>query len=67
MWFSAQLSEDESQSIIHFLSLEDSFPNKPFSHLLLQLFRFGYSGKTSVESFWDELSFMFKPICPSEE
>ncbi|XP_013664416.1 zinc finger protein BRUTUS-like At1g18910 [Brassica napus] len=67
MWFSAQLSEDESQSIIHFLSWEDSFPNKLFSHLLLQWFRFGYSGKTSVESFWDELSFMFKPRCPSEE
>ncbi|CAA7013653.1 unnamed protein product [Microthlaspi erraticum] len=68
MWFSAQLAEDESQSVIHFLSTwEDSFPNKPFAHLLLQWFRFGYSGKTSVDSFWDELSFMFKPRCPSEE
>lgn len=67
MWFSAQLSEDESQSIIHFLSWEDSVPNKSFAHLLLQWFRFGYSGKTSVESFWNELSFMFKPRCPFEE
>ncbi|CAH8391101.1 unnamed protein product [Eruca vesicaria subsp. sativa] len=67
MWFSAQLSEDESQSIINCLSLEDSFPNKPFANLLLQWFRFGYSGKTSVASFWDELSFMFKPRCPTKE
>ncbi|VVA91823.1 unnamed protein product [Arabis nemorensis] len=67
MWFSAQLSEDESQSIIHFLSLEDSFSNKSFANLLLQWFRFGYSGKTSVESFWNELSFMFKPKSPFEE
>ncbi|ESQ34905.1 hypothetical protein EUTSA_v10006659mg [Eutrema salsugineum] len=67
MWFSCQLSEDESQSVIYFLSWEDSFPNKSFAHLLLQWFRFGYSGKTPVESFWNELSFMFKPRCPFEE
>ncbi|XP_010459541.1 PREDICTED: uncharacterized protein LOC104740590 isoform X1 [Camelina sativa] len=67
MWFSAQLPEDKCQSIIHFLSSEDSFPNKPFAQLLLQWFRFGYSGKTPVESFWNELSFMFKPRCSSEE
>lgn len=67
MWFSAQLSEDESQPIIHFLSLEDSFPNKSFANLLLQWFRFGYSGKIPVESFWNELSFMFKPKSPFEE
>ncbi|KAL1207854.1 Zinc finger protein BRUTUS-like [Cardamine amara subsp. amara] len=67
MWFSAQLQEDESQSIIHFLTSEDFFPNTPFAHLLLQWFRFGYSGKTPVESFWNELSFMFKPRCPFEE
>lgn len=67
MWFSAQLPEDECQSIIHFLTSEDSFPNKPFAHLLLQWFRFGYSGKTPVESFWNELSFMFKPRCPVED
>ncbi|KFK22081.1 hypothetical protein AALP_AAs52369U000100, partial [Arabis alpina] len=60
------LSEDESQSIIHFLSWKDFFPNKPFANLLLQWFRFGYSGKTSVESFWNELSFMFKPKSPEE-
>ncbi|KAJ0257348.1 Zinc finger protein BRUTUS-like [Hirschfeldia incana] len=67
MWFSFQLSEDQSQSIIQFLSWEDSFPNKPFAHLLLQWFRFSYSGKTSLESFWDELSFMFKPKRPVVE
>lgn len=68
MWFSAQLPEEESQSIIHFLSTwDDYFPNKSFAHLLLQWFRFGYSGKTSVDSFWNELSFMFKPRCPSDE
>ncbi|XP_018436403.1 zinc finger protein BRUTUS-like At1g18910 isoform X2 [Raphanus sativus] len=67
MWFSSQLSEDQSESIIQFLSWEDSFPNKPFAHLLLQWFRFSYSGKTSLESFWDELSFMFKPRRHVEE
>ncbi|KAL0694854.1 hypothetical protein Bca4012_062034 [Brassica carinata] len=68
MWFYSQLSEEESQSIIEFLSWEDSsFPNKPFAHLLLHWFRFSYSGKTSLESFWDELSFMFKPRRPVEE
>ncbi|KAF8104240.1 hypothetical protein N665_0176s0050 [Sinapis alba] len=67
MWFYSQFSEDESQSIIQFLSWEDSFPNKPFAHLLLQWFRFSYSGKTSLESFWDELSFMFKPRRHVEE
>ncbi|CAE5957900.1 unnamed protein product [Arabidopsis arenosa] len=67
MWFSAQLPEDECHSIIHFLSSEDSFLKKPFANLLLQWFRFGYSGKTPVESFWNELSFMFKPRCSVQE
>ncbi|CAA7043287.1 unnamed protein product [Microthlaspi erraticum] len=69
LWFSAHLSEEESQSILHFLSSEDSSPRKPFARLLLQWFRFGYSGKTSVESFWKQLSLTFKVrcFCPKEE
>ncbi|CAH8355874.1 unnamed protein product [Eruca vesicaria subsp. sativa] len=63
LWFSAHLSEEESQSILHFLTLEDSSPKKSFPRLLLQWLRFGYSGKTSVESFWKQLSVMFKVRC----
>ncbi|ESQ27678.1 hypothetical protein EUTSA_v10018022mg [Eutrema salsugineum] len=63
LWFSAHLSEEESQSILHFLTLEDSSSNKSFARLLLQWLRFGYSGKTSVESFWKQLSVMFKIRC----
>ncbi|CAN6938541.1 unnamed protein product [Brassica oleracea var. botrytis] len=72
LWFSAHLSEEESQSILQFLTLEDSSPQKSFPRLLLQWLRFGYSGKTSVESFWKQLSVMFKIRCfckkePTEE
>lgn len=63
LWFSAHLSEVESQSILYFLSLEDSSPKKSFARLLLQWLRFGYSGKTSVESFWKQLSVMYKVRC----
>ncbi|CAH2067293.1 unnamed protein product [Thlaspi arvense] len=63
LWFSAHLSEEESQSILQFLSLEYSSPKKSFPRLLLQWLRFGYSGKTSVESFWKQLSVMFKIRC----
>ncbi|KAJ0255812.1 Zinc finger protein BRUTUS-like [Hirschfeldia incana] len=63
LWFSAHLSEEESQSILHFLTLEESSPKKSFPRLLLQWLRFGYSGKTSVESFWKQLSVMFKIRC----
>ncbi|KFK41911.1 hypothetical protein AALP_AA2G188400 [Arabis alpina] len=63
LWFSAHLSEEESQSIFHFLILEDSSPKQSFARLLLQWLRFGYSGKTSVESFWKQLSVMYKVRC----
>ncbi|CAN8239864.1 unnamed protein product [Cochlearia groenlandica] len=63
LWFSSHLSEEESQSIFHFLSLEDSSPKKSLAHLLLQWLRFGYSGKTSVESFWKQISVMFNIGC----
>lgn len=63
LWFSAHLSEEESQSILHFLSLEDSSSKKSFARLLLQWLRFGYSGKTSVESFSKQLAVMFKVRC----
>ncbi|KAL0701751.1 hypothetical protein Bca4012_057873 [Brassica carinata] len=72
LWFSAHLSEEESQSILSFLTLEDSSPKQSFPRLLLQWLRFGYSGKTSVESFWKQLSIMFRIRCfckkePTEE
>ncbi|KAG7659586.1 Zinc finger CHY-type [Arabidopsis suecica] len=67
LWFSAHLSEEESQSILHFLSLEDSSPKKSFPRLLLQWLRFGYSGKTSVERFWKQLDVMFKVRCSCQK
>lgn len=67
LWFSAHLSEEESQSILHFLVLEDSSPKKSFARLLLQWLRFGYSGKTSVESFWKQLAVMFKVRCSCQK
>ncbi|CAL9240681.1 unnamed protein product [Arabidopsis halleri] len=67
LWFSAHLSEEESQSILHFLSLEDSSPKKSFPRLLLQWLRFGYSGKTSVESFWKQLAVMFQVRCSCQK
>uniref|UniRef100_A0A1J3CE36 Putative RING finger protein C2F3.16 n=1 Tax=Noccaea caerulescens TaxID=107243 RepID=A0A1J3CE36_NOCCA len=68
LWFPAHLSVEESQSILHFLSSEYSSPQKSFARLLLQWLRFGYSGKTSVESFWKQLSLTFKVrcFCPKE-
>ncbi|CAN7087226.1 unnamed protein product [Brassica oleracea var. botrytis] len=59
-WFSAHLSEEESQSILHFLTLKDSFPKKIFPRLLLQWLPFGYSDKTSVGSSWKQL---FAMLC----
>ncbi|XP_010416333.1 PREDICTED: uncharacterized protein LOC104702205 [Camelina sativa] len=67
LWFSAHLSEEESQSILLFLSMEDFSSNKSFARLLLQWLRFGYSGKTSVESFWKQLSVMFKVRCSCQK
>ncbi|KAL1216715.1 Zinc finger protein BRUTUS-like [Cardamine amara subsp. amara] len=67
LWFSAHLSEEESQSILHFLSLEDSSSKNSFSRLLLQWLRFGHSGKTSVESFLKQLAVMFKVRCSCQK
>ncbi|EOA34392.1 hypothetical protein CARUB_v10021919mg [Capsella rubella] len=67
LWFSAHLSEEESQSILQFLSLEDFSSKKSFACLLLQWLRFGYSGKTSVESFWKQLAVMFKVRCSCQK
>ncbi|KAF2592079.1 hypothetical protein F2Q70_00045072 [Brassica cretica] len=62
-WFYAHLTEEESQYILHFLTLEDSSPKKLFPHLLLQWLPFGYSDKTSVESSWKQL---FALLCFSK-
>lgn len=63
-WFFSHLSQEESQSILHFLTLEASSPKKLFPRLLLQCLPFGYSDKTYVESFWKQL---FEMLCFSKK
>jgi zinc finger-like protein len=62
-WFSAQLSEDESRSILHSIKQGNSFVNKSFESLLCKWFQMGYSGKTSVEKFREDLQNIFKSKC----
>ncbi|CAH8358857.1 unnamed protein product [Eruca vesicaria subsp. sativa] len=62
-WFSTHLSEKESQSILHFLTLKNSSSKKSFPRLLLQWLPFRYSDKTSSQSFWKQL---FAMLCFSK-
>lgn len=60
-WFSAHLSEDECNSILHSLKPEGPLAdNKNFTFLLCEWVRRGYSGKTSIDQFRKELLEMFK-------
>ncbi|KAF5459796.1 hypothetical protein F2P56_019714 [Juglans regia] len=63
MWFSAQLSEDESRSILQSVKQGDSFVNKSFASLLHKWFQTGYSGKTSIEKLREDLQSIFKSRC----
>lgn len=60
IWFSAQLSEDESRSILRSINHGGSLVNESFAYLLNESFHIGYSGKNSVENFIRELQKMFK-------
>ncbi|KAG5230054.1 hypothetical protein OIU76_022103 [Salix suchowensis] len=58
-WFAVHLSKNESRSILDSMNLGDALANKSFASLLLEWFRIGYSGKTSMESFFKDLEKVF--------
>ncbi|TKY55135.1 RING finger protein [Spatholobus suberectus] len=62
-WFSVHLSEKESRSILHCIKKGNNSVCKAFSSLLHEWFRIGYSGKTSIEKFRQDLQHMFKRRC----
>lgn len=62
-WFSVHLSENESRSILRSIKQGDSFINKSFASLLQKWFQLGYSGKTSIEKFREDLQNIFKSRC----
>lgn len=62
-WFSVRLSEKESSSILYCIKKGNNSVCKAFSSLLHEWFRIGYSGKTSIEKFRQELQHMFKRRC----
>lgn len=59
-WFSAHLSENESRSILYCIKQGNPFAHESFASLLQEWFRVGYSGKTSVEKFRQDLRHIFK-------
>lgn len=59
-WFSVHLSEKESRSILYCIKKGNHFVCKAFSSLLQEWFHVGYSGKTSIEKFRQDLQHMFK-------
>ncbi|KAI3726913.1 hypothetical protein L1987_66720 [Smallanthus sonchifolius] len=62
-WFSSHLTEDDSKSILHSLKQGGLLVNKSLSSLLYEWVRIGYSGKTSVEKFREELHAAFENRC----
>ncbi|KAE9610036.1 putative aminoacyltransferase, E1 ubiquitin-activating enzyme [Lupinus albus] len=59
-WFSVHLSEKESMSILYYIKKGNHFVCEAFSSLLHEWFCIGYSGKTSIEKFRQDLQHMFK-------
>ncbi|MED6184787.1 hypothetical protein PIB30_050836 [Stylosanthes scabra] len=59
-WFSVHLPEKESRSILYFIKKGNHVACKGFASLLQEWFRNGYSGKTSIEKFRQDLHHMFK-------
>ncbi|CAJ2664463.1 unnamed protein product [Trifolium pratense] len=59
-WFSVHLSEQESRSILYCIKEGSNSVSKAFAPLLHEWFRIGYSGKTSMEKFRQDLQHMFK-------
>ncbi|XP_071731632.1 zinc finger protein BRUTUS-like At1g74770 isoform X2 [Rutidosis leptorrhynchoides] len=62
-WFSSHLSEDESKSILHSVKQGGVLVNKSLSSLLYEWVRIGYSGKTSIDNFREELRAAFENRC----
>ncbi|KAK7388996.1 hypothetical protein VNO78_23827 [Psophocarpus tetragonolobus] len=62
-WFSVCLSEKESRSILYCIKKGNNSVGKAFSSLLHEWFRVGYSGKTSIEKFRQDLQHIFKRRC----
>lgn len=59
-WFSAHLSEEDVRSLLHTKSKGDFWVDDTLVSLLLEWFRIGYSGKTSVEQFGQDLQKIFQ-------
>lgn len=59
-WFSAHLSEEQLRSVLHTKSQGEFRVNNALIALLQNWFRIGYSGKTSVEQFGQDLQKIFK-------
>lgn len=62
-WFSSHLSEDVSKSILRSIKQGGLLVNKSLSSLLYEWVRLGYSGKTSIENFREELRAAFENRC----
>ncbi|KAK2998827.1 hypothetical protein RJ639_022665 [Escallonia herrerae] len=58
-WFSAQLSEDESKSILQNIKEGGPLVDKSLASVLCEWVRIGYMGKTSTETIIKELGEMF--------
>ncbi|KAI4343821.1 hypothetical protein L6164_011127 [Bauhinia variegata] len=59
-WFAAHLSENESRSTLFHIEHGNPLFHKSFASLLHEWFRVGYSGKTSIDKFRQELQHTFK-------
>ncbi|KAJ4836508.1 hypothetical protein Tsubulata_036212 [Turnera subulata] len=59
-WFASHLSKNASNCILQILMQGEFSENRSFTSLLLDWFSIGYLGKTSVDSFGDDLEKMFK-------
>ncbi|CAL0330170.1 unnamed protein product [Lupinus luteus] len=59
-WFSVHLSEKESRFILYCIKKGNLFACEAFSSLLHEWFHIGYSGKTSIGKFIQDLQHMFK-------
>ncbi|KAG6403986.1 hypothetical protein SASPL_136220 [Salvia splendens] len=58
-WFSSHLTENQSKSIIKKVEIGCPAISKPFTSLLCEWVRIGYSGKFSAEKFRENLEEMF--------
>ncbi|KAI3954024.1 hypothetical protein MKW98_017848 [Papaver atlanticum] len=59
-WLSTHLTEEESKAILFSINWAGSVADMSFARLLNEWVRNGYSGKTTLEKFREELQEMFK-------